>query len=104
MKQAWVGLALVLCGCGAAVPGPVDPMGAELAYRSWNALVPASAYHLPRKGPFPGLVIVHGDYGPTPFVKSQGQRLAGQGHLTLVVDLYRGEPVGDLMDAHIMGR
>jgi len=61
--------------------------------------------HRPRgKGPFPAVILVHGDFGLTDWVKKQGSRLANQGYVTLAVDLYRGQPASDLMDAHIMSR
>jgi carboxymethylenebutenolidase len=50
------------------------------------------------------MVVVHGDFGLTEGVQEQARRLAGLGYVALAMDLYRGEAVGDLMDAHIMGR
>jgi carboxymethylenebutenolidase len=55
-------------------------------------------------GPFPGLVVVHGDFGLDDGVKEQLRRLAGKGYAVLAVDLYRGEKVQDTLDAHIMDR
>ncbi len=56
------------------------------------------------QGSFPAVVIVHGDFGLSDWVKGTARRLAGAGYLSLAVDLYRGEAVTDLMDAHIMDR
>lgn len=54
--------------------------------------------------PLPAVLLIHGDFGLTKWVKEQAQRLAGQGYLVLAVDLYRGHVVTDLEDAHIMDR
>src|SRR5579859_7516134 len=56
------------------------------------------------KGPFPAILILHGDFGPTDWVKKQARRLAGQGYLTLALDLYRGEMPKDIEEAHILER
>jgi carboxymethylenebutenolidase len=50
------------------------------------------------------LVVVHGDFGLTDSVKETARRLAGEGYVTLAVDLYRGQAVTNLLDAHIMDR
>jgi carboxymethylenebutenolidase len=55
-------------------------------------------------GPFPPVVVVHGDFGPTSAIQANATRLADAGFLTLVVDLYRGEKVSSALDAHIMDR
>src|SRR5215472_12065449 len=52
----------------------------------------------------PAVVVVHSDFGLTDWVKEQARRLAGKGFVILAVDLYRGQGVKDLMDAHIMDR
>jgi carboxymethylenebutenolidase len=56
------------------------------------------------EGPFPAVVLVHGDYGLDEHARRIARRLAERGYLTLAVDLYRGEKVDRVMDAHIMGR
>jgi carboxymethylenebutenolidase len=53
---------------------------------------------------FPAVIVVHGDHGLTDWVKRQAQRIAQQRYAVLAVDLYRGEVVTDMMDAHIMER
>jgi carboxymethylenebutenolidase len=55
-------------------------------------------------GPFPALVVLHGDFGLSDGVKLQARRLAEMGYVTLAPDLYRGERPGELLDAHIMDR
>jgi carboxymethylenebutenolidase len=56
------------------------------------------------KGPFPAVLVVHGDFGLTDWVKESARRLATAGYVTLAVDLYHGQIVTDLLDAHIMDR
>ena len=50
------------------------------------------------------LIVVHEDHGLTPWVKEQAQEMTKRGYLVLAVDLYRGEVVDNLLDAHIMDR
>jgi carboxymethylenebutenolidase len=50
------------------------------------------------------VVVVHGDFGPTKWVKQQAERLAGQGYVVLAVDLYHGELPKDVEEAHILER
>lgn len=57
-----------------------------------------------RDGRFPAIVVVHGDFGLDDWVKNQARRLAAKDYVVLAVDLYRGEVVKDVMDAHIMDR
>ncbi len=56
------------------------------------------------KGPFAAVIVVHGDFGPTKWVKSQARRLAEKGYVALAVDLYRGELPKDIEEAHILER
>jgi carboxymethylenebutenolidase len=52
----------------------------------------------------PAVIIVHGDFGLSDWVKETARQLAGAGYLSLAVDLYRGQAVTDVLDAHIMDR
>jgi carboxymethylenebutenolidase len=56
------------------------------------------------QGPFPALVVIHEDHGLTDWVKEQAKRLCDKGYVVLAVDLYRGQVVTDVLDAHIMDR
>jgi carboxymethylenebutenolidase len=55
-------------------------------------------------GPFPGLIVIHDDFGLTDWVKERAKHLANRGYVVLAIDLYRGEAVSNLEDAHIMDR
>jgi carboxymethylenebutenolidase len=109
MPRLLVPLAVcLLAGCAAPAPAPPEApreAAAEtLSFASGKETVSGLVYRPAGAGPFPAVVVVHGDFGLTDAVKERARRLADHGFLALAVDLYRGEPVGDLMDAHILGR
>ena len=52
----------------------------------------------------PGLLLLHEDHGLTDWEVEQGRKLAEAGYVVLAVDLYGGQKVDNVMDAHIMGR
>lgn len=72
--------------------------------RSGKDSVKSFLYRPKANGPFPALLLVHGDFGPTEWFKKQAQRLAGKGYMTLAIDLYRGELPKDIEAAHILER
>jgi carboxymethylenebutenolidase len=107
-----------LAGCG-PVPQPPAPAAPTPTTSERHAAVTATPLeHWLGKGgargvvyrppgdahPRPALILVHTDFGLTDWEKQQARRLAREGYVTLAIDLYRGEAVGDLMDAHIMSR
>jgi carboxymethylenebutenolidase len=55
-------------------------------------------------GPFPAIVVLHGDFGLTPWVKQQGRRLADKGFLVLAVDRYDSDLPKTIEEAHILDR
>ena len=55
-------------------------------------------------GPFPALLLIHGDHGLDEWTREQAKMLAERGYVVLAVDLYRGEKVSDDLDAHVMER
>lgn len=55
-------------------------------------------------GPHPALVVIHEWWGLVPWVKEQAQDLAGQGYVTLAVDLYRGKTADNPETAHELMR
>lgn len=55
--------------------------------------------------PLPAVVLIHGDFGLDDTIKGIAKlELGDKGFATLVVDLYRGQKVDSLLDAHIMDR
>jgi carboxymethylenebutenolidase len=98
---------VVLCGCSAQSgksPSP-EASSEEVSYPSGKETVRGFLCRPAGKGPFPAVVVVHGDLGQTKWVKDQARRLAGRGYVALAVDLYRGEKLPEgVMDAHILDR
>jgi carboxymethylenebutenolidase len=96
---------VVLAGCG---PGQPAPRGGTETTATFSVVIEETPcgwlYRPAAKGPSPAIVVVHGDFGLTEWVKESARRLATAGYVTLAVDLYHGQVVTDVMDAHIMDR
>ncbi len=75
-----------------------------VSYRAGKEPARGLLYRPGGKGPFPAVIVVHGDYGLTGWVKDAARQLSGAGYLVLAVDLYRGQAAGNLLDAHILDR
>lgn len=56
------------------------------------------------KGPFPAIIVIHEWWGLAPWVKQQARMFAGDGYVTLAVDLYRGHVTTDPEEAHELAR
>jgi carboxymethylenebutenolidase len=97
-------LALLWPSAPVAAQARGAPSAETISYRADKETVKAVRYRPAGKGPFPAVIIVHGDFGPTKWVKRQAERLAGQGYVVLTVDLYRGELPRDVEEAHILER
>jgi carboxymethylenebutenolidase len=80
------------------------PTATTVTYPVGKETVKAVRYRPVGKGPFPAVVVVHGDFGPTKWVKQQARRLASQGFVVLAVDLYGGELPKNVEEAHILER
>jgi carboxymethylenebutenolidase len=55
-------------------------------------------------GKHPGLIVIHEWWGLNDWVKQQSQEFAGEGYVTLAVDLYRGKVATDSETAHELMR
>lgn len=96
---------LLLSCSGKAPPAEeVSPVVETVTYPSGKENLRGFLAHPAGEGRFPGLLLIHGDYGLTDWVKEQTKRLADRGYVVLAVDLYRGAVVSNLEDAHIMDR
>jgi carboxymethylenebutenolidase len=105
MKPAFtVAVVMVVAGCAAQSPTAAPSAVETVAYPCGTETLRGVLHWPAGNGPFPALVVVHGDFGPTDVIQSHARRLAEHGYLTLVIDLYRGEVAGDVLDAHIMDR
>lgn len=76
----------------------------NVTYASGKDRVAATVVTPTGPGPFGGVIVVHGDFGPTGWVKKQAERLAKKGYFALVIDLYRGELPKNIEEAHILER
>jgi dienelactone hydrolase len=56
------------------------------------------------EGPRPAILVVHGEFGLTPWVQKQCSRLARKGYYVLALDLYEGELPKTVEEAHILER
>jgi carboxymethylenebutenolidase len=84
---------------------PAAPIAVEtVSLRSGKDTVKGFLYRPVGKGPFPAILVLHGDFGPTDWVKKQAKRLATKGYIALAIDLYRGELPKDVEEAHILER
>jgi len=100
---------LLLLGCSAPSGKPstaeeAGPTTETVTYRSGEERVQGFLCRPAREGTYPGLLVIHDDFGLTDWVKEQAKRLAAQDYVVLAVDLYRGQVVSDVLDAHIMDR
>jgi carboxymethylenebutenolidase len=57
-----------------------------------------------KDGPYPAVIVVHGDFGLSPWAQRQCSQLAKKGYHVLALDLYRGELPKNIEEAHILGR
>src|SRR5438105_4562621 len=80
------------------------PTETAIKFKSGKELVRAIQFQPPGKGPFPALVMVHGDFGLTQWTRQQAVRLARKGYFVLAIDLYDGELPKTIEDAHILER
>ena len=74
--------------------------GKTVSYKSGNETVQGVLYTPEGKGPFPALVVIHEWWGLNDWVKEQAAKLAGEGYVTLAVDLYRGKVATTPDEAH----
>lgn len=100
---AWL-VTILLSGDASQASKPPAVAVKKIVLTSGKEKVTAYRYRPAGDGPFPALVVLHGDFGLTPWVQQQARRLAEKGHVTLAVDLYRGELPKDIEEAHILER
>ena len=56
------------------------------------------------RGPVPGIVVVHEWWGVNPQIQELARRLARQGYVAIVPDLYHGKVADDSEQAHVLLR
>lgn len=105
MRALLLFLCVLLPACsGKAVTSRVGVVFERPSYAVDDAILNAEVIRPARTGPFPAVILVHGDHGLTSKVRDAATRLADRGFLTLLVDLYRGEKVKGDLEAHILDR
>src|SRR5438067_12721856 len=97
-------LAVLPRAAGSRQARPPEVKAETVTYGAGKDAARAARFRPAGKGPFPAIIVVHGDFGPTKWVKQQAERLAGQGYVVLAVDLYHGELPKDVEEAHILER
>jgi len=76
----------------------------SVSYPSGSDTIHATLFRPSAKGPAPAIVVIHEWWGVTPWIKEQAAKLADQGYVALVVDLYRGQTASDPETAHELSR
>lgn len=92
-------LVFLLVGCGE----PPRPDGAPFTFATTQGEGHGRLYRQ-AKGTLPAVIVLHGDHGLTPRIDEHARELSRRGYLVLAIDLYRGEKIDNLLDAHIMDR
>jgi carboxymethylenebutenolidase len=87
-----------------AVAGPSKVTTMNASYQSGDETVSGYLAVPDSKGPFPAIVVIHEWWGLNDWVKENARRFAGQGYVTLAVDLYRGKVAADADLAHELSR
>jgi carboxymethylenebutenolidase len=100
----WLLTLSLLLSALAAQAGAPAVAETVVTYKAGKDSVKAVLCRPDGKGAFPAVVVVHGDFGPTKWVKEQARRLAGKGYVVLAIDLYRGSLPKDVEEAHILER
>ena len=88
----WAGWStLVIAATAFAAPVKTQ----DVTFRSGSETIAGYLAVPESSGKHPALVVIHDDSGLTGWVKDQTKKLAGQGYVSLAVDLYRGQLAHD---------
>lgn len=102
MRLAIMSIALSVIAL-AAQP-TAQPGETAIQLRAGKRMVRGVQFRPTGAGPFPAVVMLHGDFGLTAWVKQQARRLADKGYLVVTVDRYDGDLPKTIEDAHILDR
>ncbi len=94
----------VLFALIAAAQTLAHPSETDIKLHAGKRTVRTVQYRPAGTGPFRAVVMLHGDFGLTKWVKRQAHRLAEKGYLVLAVDRYDGRLPKTVEDAHILDR
>ena len=96
-------LVVTLAALGLGSTGEIE--GKKVKFVNGKLGIQALEFVPPGKeGPLPAVIVVHGDFGLSPWAQRQCSRLAQKGYHVLALDLYRGELPKNIEEAHILGR
>ena len=96
-------LALLISALFAAVPAFAKPPQ-QVSFPSGDQTVRGLLYLPAGTGQHPAIIVIHEWWGLNDWIKQQASELAGQGYVTLAVDLYRGQVATDPETAHELMR
>lgn len=94
----------VLAALALAAPALCAQNPREVSFPSGPETGHGLLYEPSGPGPHPGLIVIHEWWGLNDWIKEQAQRFAGEGYVTLAVDLYRGQVATDADTAHQLSR
>jgi carboxymethylenebutenolidase len=105
MRLCWLALhCVLLVSAFVAAQQPPRTLGTKITLENGTAKFRAVQVQQPGKGPYPAVVMLHGDFGLTEWTRKQADRLAEKGYLVLALDLYDGELPKSVEEAHILER
>lgn len=105
MRLSWLALTLaLLVSAFVAAQQPPRILGTKVTFDNGKTKFRALQVQPQGKGPYPAIVMLHGDFGLTEWTRKQADRLAEKGYLVLALDLYDGELPKTIEDAHILER
>ena len=105
MPRPWLALPFMLLASALIAAQQPPPIAATpLEIDAGKAKFRALLMHPQGKGPYPAVVMLHGDFGLNEWTRKQAHRLAEKGYLVLAVDLYDGELPQTVEEPHILER
>ena len=78
--------------------------GSFVQYQSGTESVRAYLAAPVGTGPFPAIIVIHEAWGLNSWIQEKTDFLAGQGYVTLAIDLYRGKTPSEGAEAHALMR
>jgi carboxymethylenebutenolidase len=98
---AMAGMALFVCTSVLAVEKPKTE---TVQFKSGDQTITGFLASPEKDGKHPAMIVIHEWWGLNDWVKEQAEKLAGQGYVSLAVDLYRGKIATDPGEAHELMR
>jgi carboxymethylenebutenolidase len=110
---AFLWLSLFVPGCKPAAVTSISPSPPKITVTDVTLDSPSGpcqgklvepVFDVPSPAQRPGLLLIHEDRGLTYWELEQARKLVNEGYIIFAIDLYGGQKVEGVMDAHIMGR